>query len=123
MNIKENKYIIQWIDVPVWYEEYTYEYTGEVFKSSKLSGGQVEGMLYLIKALRDEKNYEMADSLRDRLITTGYYWWMPEVVNTGNLLGHTQKKLEFTIKDGKMRLEGYIKEKEVRGIYEFIFEI
>lgn len=110
MKADNKNYIDKWLDIPQWFTEETWQPTGEKFKTSKLKPGQIEGLLYKYSQLKKEKNYKLADSIRDRLVEIGYIWKEPKDYryNTGNLCGHIINKLEFKSDKEKVSLQGYI---------------
>lgn len=90
-------------------------YTDDTFKISMLSDGQIGSILDVIINLRKEQNYARADALKSKLEDVGYYWWMPAVTNTGNLLGHTKSSLKINFSNKEAILEGHIHDRSYRS--------
>lgn len=77
-----------------------------------LTPGQIESIIHHIKFLRENKDYKQADTYRDKLKTLGNYWFMPDDVNLGNLLGHREKTLRVNCVD-EVTVTGFVQFKNM----------
>lgn len=117
-------YIWKWIFVKKWYKSYFYIdrreklQTGRIImretrRISKMKLGEIEGMLFLIKSLRERKLFKFSDFLRNKLISIGTFWKEPKKWAASNLLGHTLNNLDFRAINGRLILSGQIVERNI----------
>lgn len=122
-------YVFKWVFVKKWYTgrvKYLDHYElsqsrkkryKETLPKSKLSLGQIEGMIHMIKWFRDRKFYKISDTLRDRLLLTGYHYRLKPIEYFKNFKGNTLQdtiftsKLFFQLKEGEIYLYGNIQDK------------
>lgn len=123
MNLKES---LGYLPKTEWYVDTRYDDIFDTtYKLSKLNLGQIEAALFCISEYVKRKEYRNADRIRNKLVEIGYTWVYPKTVNTGNLLGHTKKKLTFKKNRDCVSIEGYIHEsatkpaKTSKFYYEF----
>lgn len=112
-------YIWKWLFVKKWHESFLnidqneLKQTGkrivrESTRISKLTPGQIEGLLHLWAFFKGRKWYRVADSIRRRLTDIGYVWKEPKKWSASNLLGHTIPGLDFKISGNNATLEGHV---------------
>ncbi len=76
-------------------------------KISLLKFHQVEMVVDFIYKAREQKNFKLADSLRDKLVEIGYYWVAPNGKSPGlGGMGHTESKLRFSIHNKEIVVKG-----------------
>ena len=119
--------IINWWYIHKWFfrkDWYYYQSTGRDISSyfekyTYLKLGEIEGILYYIKKYKEKKLYFLSDYLRNKLIKIGYYWFMTEIINLGNLHGHHKDNLQFIHNDKECSFTGFIRvhgEKDITEI-------
>lgn len=81
---------------------------GNIFKICLVSEHRFIKMINRLKYLVENKFYSKSDLLRDRIANLGYFHYMPDKINTGNLLGHTKDKLKISYIKDNIFIEGYL---------------
>lgn len=97
-------YIGQWLLVKEWYEVDSYT----KLKYSKLTLGQIEGLLNWVSVFRKLGWYKVADHIRNKLLMVGYFHFMPEKVTVATLSGHTHPQLKFKALKDRITIEGHV---------------
>jgi hypothetical protein len=80
-----------------WYKRVKYdERSKSEYVMSLLRPDQIYYLFDLIIRLRERKIYWLSDYLRNRLVKVGFYWYMPNKINLGNLSGVIEDKLRIS---------------------------